>query len=208
MSRANAWRSYLSLTAKEVLGISGRMRCHSWRASCDFVDVVTGSESQQPLRFGYVSVATRQIRQSAHTYGIHLRGKKFSAGRPSTCLFLLADSVKCLSPSYEAGVCHITLQASLLSQEDASDASIAVAFHLHDQAPLLGFAGRTHLLSFGPSSSPLYTHCSRYWASWSRRVGDAEESELSTVIQECLQATTRGSCQLLMRSITSKRLFE
>lgn len=141
MSRANAWRSYLSLTAKEVLGISGRMRCHSWRASCDFVDVVTGSESQQPLRFGYVSVATRQIRQSAHTHGIHLRGKKFSAGRPSTCLFLLADSVKCLSPSYEAGVCHITLQASLLSQEDASDASIAVAFHLHDQAPLLGSQG-------------------------------------------------------------------
>lgn len=70
------------------------------------------------------------------------------------------------------------------------------------------FAGRTHLLSFGTSSSPLYTHCSRYWASWSRKVGDAEESELSTVIQECLQATTQGSCQLLMRSITSKRLFE
>src|SRR5271154_2644474 len=53
------------------------------------------------------------------------------------------------------------------------------------------------------------THTARvYRASWSWKVGDAEEAELSTVIQECLQAKTRGSCQLLMGSITSKRLFE
>lgn len=103
------------------------MRCHSWRASCDF-DIITGSESQQLVRFGYVFVATRQTHQSAHTYGSHLRGKKFSADRPSTCLFLPADSVKCLSPSQRSRClpCHVS--GSLLSQEDGSDAFIAVAF--------------------------------------------------------------------------------
>jgi hypothetical protein len=41
------------------------------------------------------------------------------------------------------------------------------------------------------------THTARvYQASWSRKAGDAEEAELPTVIQECLQAKTRGYCHL------------
>ena len=111
---------------------------------------------------------------------------KVLADRPPTRLFLPADSVKRPRPSYEAGVRHVVFQVfsylgKMLRIPSSQRYSICSIKHhcLVLQGESISVVSESHLHSC--------THNARaYRASWSRKASDAEEVELSPVLQECL----------------------